>query len=64
MNELVNEIDNVLADIRTDNKSDTNKLIRATAVYIAREFGFGERNKAYKMKESWWKRRIIESITP
>ena len=63
LNELVNEIDNVLADIRTDNISDTNKLIRATAVYVAREFGFGERNKAYRMKEPWWKRRIIESIS-
>ena len=63
LNELVNEIDNVLADIRTDNISDTNKLICATAVYVAREFGFGERNKAYRMKEPWWKRRIIESIS-
>ena len=63
LNELVNEIDNVLADIRTDNITDTNKLIHATAVYVAREFGFGERNKAYRMKEPWWKRRIIESIS-
>ena len=33
------ELNEILKDIRTDNKSDTNKLIAATAVYVGKKLG-------------------------
>ena len=56
--ELLVKLIKVLNDIRTNNKSDKNKLIAATAVYVGKKLGLKNTKRGYEMKEPWWKRRI------
>ena len=52
-----------MSEIQTTNITDTNKLINATAIYIARRVGIkigGCQGKG--SKEPRWKRRIKDSI--
>ena len=62
VNRVVSEVNEVLNDIRTDNISDTNKLISATAVYVGKKLGLKNTKRDYEMKEPWWKRRLKQSI--
>lgn len=50
-------------EIQTSNVTDTNKLINATAIYIARQIGLKIGGCEWKgSKEPWWKRRIKDSM--
>eukprot|EP00795_Rhopilema_esculentum_P006840 gene6840-biopygen8293 len=62
VNEAVKEVNDALISIRTENITDTNKLISAVALYVARKLGIGKPKIENKTKEPWWKRRISESI--
>ena len=57
------KVNRVVSEIQTTNITDTNKLINATAIYIARQvrlkMGGCERKRN---QESPWKRRIKDSI--
>ena len=53
----------VVSEIQTSNITDTNKLINATAIYIARQVGLKMGGREGKgSKEPQWKRRIKDSI--
>ena len=58
VNRVASEVSEILSDIRTDDISDTNKLIAATAVSVGKKLGIKNTNRGYEMKEPWWKRRI------
>ncbi|XP_065051764.1 uncharacterized protein LOC135681303 [Rhopilema esculentum] len=62
VNEAVKEVNDALISIRTENITDTNKLISAVALYVARKLGIGKPKIENKTREPWWKRRISESI--
>ena len=56
----VNEVMNVT---QTETITDTNKVIRAASVYVARKVGLRTGKGSRKDKqEPWWKRRIKGSI--
>ena len=52
----------VIQYIGTEDITETNNLIVATSVLIAKEFGLKKHVKGVKKQEPWWKRRIKESI--
>ena len=55
----------VLSEIQTSNITDTNKLINATAIYIARRAGLTMGGCERKRnQEPRWKRRIKELRRP
>ena len=62
VNEAVKVVNDALIRIRTENITDTNKLISAVALYVARKLGVGKPKIENKTKEPWWKRRISEFI--
>ena len=57
----------VNAILKNNNKSDyipeTNRLIRTSAISLARKIGLKpNRSKGNSVKELWWKRKIQQSI--
>ena len=63
-NDWSKKVNETLKEIRTENITDTNKLINAVSVYIARKVGLKTGpTTAYHNKELWWKRRIKNSIS-
>ena len=63
LNEWTKKVNETLKEIRTENITDTNKLINAVSVYIARKVGLKTGpTTASNNKEPWWKRRIKNSI--
>ena len=63
LTEWTKKVNRVVSEILTSNITDTNKLINATAIYIARQVGIkmsGHEGKG--SKEPRWKRRIKDSI--
>ena len=61
LNRLTGKVDKVIGLIETCNITQTNKLIRASAVWITDELGL-TKFKQGKKKEPWWKRRIEGDI--
>ena len=56
-------INQIIGDIRTVNITQTNRVINAVSIYVAKKMGlkpFSNRRK--EQKEPWWKRRILNSI--
>ena len=63
LNDWTKKVNETLKEIRTENITDTNKLINAVSVYIARKAGLKTGpTTASNKKEPWWKRRIKNSI--
>ena len=61
--EWTKKVNRVVSEIQTSNITDTNKLINATAIYIARQVGLKMGSCEGKgSKEPRWKRRIKDSI--
>ena len=63
LTEWTKKVNRVVSEIQTSNVTDTNKLINATAIYIAKQVGIkmsGHEGKG--SKEPRWKRRIKDSI--
>ena len=61
--EWTKKVNRVVSEIQTSNITDTNKLINATAIYIARQVGLKMGGREGKgSKEPRWKRRIKDSI--
>ena len=60
---MTKRINQLIGDIRTVDITQTNRVIYATMVYIARKVGLKPicDNKKAK-QEPWWKRRILTSI--
>ena len=52
----------VIKCIDTKDITETNNLIVATSVWIAKEFGLKKHITGVTKQEPWWKRRIKESI--
>ena len=52
----------VIKCIDTNDITETNNLIVATSVWIAKELGLKKHIKRVAKQEPWWKRRIKESI--
>ena len=53
------KINNILKHIRIEKITDTNILIKAVIVYVAKKIGLkAYEGKNKKEKETWWKRRI------
>ena len=61
LNRLTGKVDKVIGLIATSNITQTNKLIKAAAVWVADELGL-KKFKQGKKKEPWWKRRIEGDI--
>ena len=57
------KVNEVLKDIQTETITDTNKLIHAVSIYIARKVGLRTgKDRRKKKQKPWWKRRIKGSI--
>ena len=63
LNDWTKKVNKTPKEIRTENITNTNKLINAVPVYIARKVGLktGSTSMNYN-KDPWWKRRIKNSI--
>ena len=51
VNRFVSEVNEILNDIRTDNISDTNRLIGATAEYLGKKLELKNIKRGYEMKK-------------
>ena len=60
--EHVQNVNRVLGNIVTDNKTSTNNLVKACAILIGRKLGLKPSRKRRETIEPWWKRRINQSI--
>ena len=59
----VKKVNNVLKFIETTNMTDSNNLIVASSVWVARKLGLKKTKRdGNKTAEPWWKRRIESSI--
>ena len=61
LNDITKKVNRVLKYVITDRSIDTNKLIKATAVYIGEQIGL-KRKPVGKKSEPWLKRRIEGDI--
>ena len=59
--EWSSKVNRVLVNIKTDNITDTNKLIYAVAQYVSKKVGLRVMGRNVK-REPWWKRRIQNTI--
>ena len=62
LNNATKKVNRVVQYIMTNSITDTNKLIKAASVYVAKELGLKEQWKDAKKTEPWWKRRIEGDI--
>ena len=63
LGEWSRKIHHIKKHIRTENITDTNILIKAVIVYVAKKIGLEAcGNKIKKGSEPWWKRRIKKAI--
>ena len=57
------KISAILKGIKSENIMETNRLIRACAIFVGRKVGLRpKQRRANPVKEPWWKRRIQQSI--
>ena len=57
------EINAILKGIKSENITETNRLIRACAIFVGRKVGLKpKQRRGNPVKEPWWKRRIQQSI--
>ena len=63
LSEWIVKVNMIIGKRRTENLTDTNKLIGAAAIYISKKVGLktGDARRNAK-KEPWWKRRIKGTI--
>ena len=61
LSEWSSKVNRVLVNIKTDNITDTNKLICAVAQHLSKKVGLREMGRNVR-KEFWWKRRIQNTI--
>ena len=62
LNNVTKKVDRVVQYIMTNSITDTNSLIKAASVYVAKELGLKKQRKDAKKTEPWWKRRIEGDI--
>ncbi|CAB3978868.1 Hypothetical predicted protein [Paramuricea clavata] len=62
INEITAKVNKLVARIRTDNITDTNKLLKAVRSVVAEKIGLKEVIEQTKQKEPWWKRRLDMDI--
>ena len=63
LSEWIGKVNKIIGKIRTENLTDTNKLIGAAAIYISKKVGLKTGNaRRNTKKEPWWKRRIKGTI--
>ncbi len=63
LSEWINKVNKIVGKVRTDNLTDTNKLIGAVAIYISKKVGLKTGNGRRNInKEPWWKRRLKGTI--
>ena len=57
------KINAILKGIKSENITETNRLIRACAIFVGRKVGLKpKQRRGNPVKEPWWKRRIQQSI--
>ena len=57
------KINAILKGTKSENITETNRLIRASAIYVGRKVGLKpKQRRGNPVKEPWWKRRIQQSI--
>ena len=57
------KINAILKGIKYENITETNRLIRACAIFVGRKVGLKpKQRRGNPVKEPWWKRRIQQSI--
>ena len=57
------KVNAILKGIKSDNITETNRLIRACAIFVGRKVGLKpKQRRGNPVKEPWWKRRIQQSI--
>ena len=57
------KINAILKGIKSENIMETNRLIRACAIFVGRKVGLKpKQRRGNPVKEPWWKRRIQQSI--
>ena len=63
LSEWISKVNKIVGKVRTDNLTDTNKLIGAVAIYISKKVGLKTGNGRRNInKEPWWKRRLKGTI--
>ena len=61
--DLTQQVNEVISDVRTNTITETNNLIFAVSVYVAKKLGIRSSSAGKKdTKEPWWKRRMKLSI--
>ena len=62
--DITKKVNEVIGDIRTVSITETNDLVYASSVFIARKIGLrSTSSEKREPKEPWWKRRIKTSIS-
>ena len=63
LSEWVGKVNKIIGQIRTENLTETNRLIGAVALYVSHKVGLktGKQKRDIR-KEPWWKRRIHDTI--
>ena len=63
LSEWVGKVNKIIGKIRTENLTETNRLIGAVALYVSHKVGLktGKQKRDIR-KEPWWKRRIHGTI--
>ena len=57
------KINAILKGIKYENITETNRLIRACAIFVGRKVGLKpKQRRGNPVKEPWWKRQIQQSI--
>ena len=57
------KVNAILKGIKSENITETNRLIRACAIFVGRKVGLKpKQRRGNPLKEPWWKRRIQQSI--
>ena len=61
LNDVTKRVNDVIMYIQTNTITETNNLIKAASVFVARQLGLKKGTKK-KTNEPWWKRRIENDI--
>ena len=57
------KVNTFLTEIKSDNITETNRLIRACVIFVGKKVGLKPYQKGGNaVKEPWWKRRVKQSI--
>ena len=57
------KVNTILKEIKFDNITETNRLIKLYAIFLGGKVGLKpNQRRGNAMKESWWKRRVQQPI--